>query len=167
MRGRGRLVKKFILVGLLSWTAVQAQTVWFTVMGEPANAALNTVQVDPVPIDVKDSVRTMRVRVSRSLDRTSWDGVPYRSYESIVQFDCVKNSARYLSITYFARPLGRPFFGDGGLCHRRAAPDAVPRRAAQSHAAHRQRGLRPRTLARRHSHSHARPTAMPAATSLG
>jgi len=101
----GPLVAKFVLVGLLSWTAVQAQTVWFTVAGDPANAALNTVQVDPVPVDVKDGVRTMRVRVSRSLPRTSWDGVPYRSYESLVVFDCAKDSARYLSITYFTQPL--------------------------------------------------------------
>jgi len=97
-------VAKLVLVLLLVWPAARAQTLWFTVMGDPGNASLNTIQVDPVPIEAKDGLRTMRVRVSRSLPRASWDGVPYRSYESMVVFDCARNSARYLSITYFDRP---------------------------------------------------------------
>jgi hypothetical protein len=61
------------------------------------------VQVDPVDHD-RDP-RTLRVRVNRALARTSWDGVPYRSYTSNVAFDCESGKARYLRITYHTRPL--------------------------------------------------------------
>ena len=95
---------------LLAWPVAQAQTVWFTVVGEPANPAVNTVQVDPTPVDSTDTTRTMRVRVNRSEVRTSWDGVPYRSYESDVLFDCRANTARYLAIRYHLEPVwqGQP-----------------------------------------------------------
>jgi hypothetical protein len=46
----------------------------------------------------------LKVRVSRSADRTSWDGVPYRSYESTVLFDCVNRTARSTRITYYTQP---------------------------------------------------------------
>jgi hypothetical protein len=45
----------------------------------------------------------MKIRVSRSKPRTSWDGVPYRSYISTVQFDCANKSARYLSLDFYLR----------------------------------------------------------------
>ncbi|MDB5849983.1 MAG: hypothetical protein JWP29_3735 [Rhodoferax sp.] len=93
----------------MAGTAAQAQSpapvapsTWFTVMGDPYDTTVNTVQVDPVDYD-GDS-RTMRVRVSRSTLRTSWDGVPYRSYTSNVAFDCDRNKARYLSLSYYAQP---------------------------------------------------------------
>lgn len=87
-----------------------AQTVWFTVTGNPDDATLNTVQVDPKPEDGVDGLKTMRLRVNRSAQRTSWDGTPYRSYEARVLFDCPRKSARYLTITYYDSPLwqGRP-----------------------------------------------------------
>ncbi|MDB5894863.1 MAG: hypothetical protein JWQ88_2394 [Rhodoferax sp.] len=93
-----------------SGAAVQAQSpmpanaasnTWFTVLGDPDNASVNTVQVDPVDRD--NDPRTMRVRVSRSEARSSWDGVPYRSYTSNVFFDCERGSARYLNVTYYAQ----------------------------------------------------------------
>lgn len=102
------LQTKWMLTALLCCflNAAQAQTpvpvtpaMWFTVMGDPDDASVNTVQVDP--LDHEGMARTKRVRVSRSTPRTSWDGVPYRSYVSIVSFDCEKNKARYLKITYY------------------------------------------------------------------
>jgi len=83
---------------------------WFTITGDPASPALDTVEVDPVPVEVRENLRTMRVRVNRATQRTSWDGTPYRSYVSEVLFDCGRNTARYLSITFHARPLwqGQP-----------------------------------------------------------
>ena len=77
-------------------------TTWFTVMGDPQDASVNTVQVDPVDHDA--DLRTLRVRVSRSTQRTSWDGVPYRSYTAQVAFECEKNKARYLVLTYYPQP---------------------------------------------------------------
>ena len=77
---------------------------WFTVMGDPADATVDTVEVDPVPLIAHQDLRTMRVRVHRAVQRTNWDGVPYRSYESQVLFDCTHRSARYVSITYYMQP---------------------------------------------------------------
>lgn len=98
-----------VVVMLLVWgcavvQAQQAEPTWLTVAGEPENPAADTVQVDPGSIEADEDQRTMRVRVSRSTLRTSWDGVPYRSYESSVRIDCRDHSARYLSITFYPLP---------------------------------------------------------------
>lgn len=82
-----------------------AQTTWFTISGDPDAAQANTIQVDPVSVERGEGLRTMKVRVNRSTLRTSWDGVPYRSYESEVLFDCRARTARYASITFFTHPL--------------------------------------------------------------
>lgn len=101
-----------LLTALLTGAVAQAQSpvpsstsraTWFTVMGDPEDPTVNTVQVDPVDHD--GNPRTMRVRVSRSTLRTSWDGIPYRSYTSNVSFECDKNKARYLSLSYHSQPL--------------------------------------------------------------
>jgi hypothetical protein len=82
-----------------------AQDAWLTLLGDPSQANTNTIQVEPAAIESKGSIRVLKVRVSRALPRTSWDGVPYQSYESFVVFDCEKRTARYRSIDYFAQPL--------------------------------------------------------------
>ncbi len=82
----------------------QAQSSWFTVIGDDRDGALDTIQVDPESMTSGD-IRTLRVRVNRAAMRTSWDKIPYRSYQSLVRFDCVNRSARYIAITYFMAPL--------------------------------------------------------------
>jgi hypothetical protein len=82
-------------------TPAGQSSTWFTVLGNPEDASVDTVQVDPVDYD--NDPRTMRVRVSRSAQRNSWDGVPYRSYTSSVLFDCDRGTARYLNITYYTQ----------------------------------------------------------------
>lgn len=89
----------------LAAAAAQAQTAWFTVTGNPDDASVNTVQVDPVAIKTAGDFKTMNVRVSRSEPRTNWDGVPYRSYESRVVFDCRAGKASYLHASYYLEPL--------------------------------------------------------------
>lgn len=83
-----------------------AQTSWLTVVGDESNAGAETVQVNPVPIamDAAD-ISTKLVRVNRSEQRTSWDGIPYRSYTAKVRFDCKILTAQYLSIEFHAQPL--------------------------------------------------------------
>ena len=98
--------KNMLFWGLLGGASVlHAQAAWFTVLGDPQDPALNTIEVDPVPVSVQGETRTMKIRVSRSLPRTSWDGVPYRSYTSTVQFDCANKTARYLSLDFYKEPL--------------------------------------------------------------
>lgn len=99
-------VKKFFVVCcLLLAGSVWAQVNWFTVLGDAANAAVDTIEVDPSPLSVTVEAQTMRVRVSRSKLRKSWEGVPYRSYESEVVFDCSNKKARYSTIVFYMQPL--------------------------------------------------------------
>lgn len=105
------MTKTILLWSLLgSASALHAQSAWFTVLGDPQEPGINTIEVDPVPVSVEGEMRVMKVRVSRSAERTSWDGVPYRSYTSTVQFDCADKSARYLSLDFYKEPLwkGKP-----------------------------------------------------------
>lgn len=105
MEGAGGVVSaKFMACLLACSAAASAQTPWLTITGAPENSSVNTVQVDPVPVDRVEGLMTMRVRVSRSAQRISWDGVAYRSYESNVLFDCRENTARYLSIAFYLQP---------------------------------------------------------------
>lgn len=108
-------LRKYVFLASLLWCGMdgaQAQSpapvasnIWFTVMGDADDPDVNTVQVDPVGIEGK--TRTKHVRVSRSTLRTSWDGVPYRSYTSVVVFDCEKHKARYMQLTYYDQPRWR------------------------------------------------------------
>ncbi|OOG39454.1 surface-adhesin E family protein [Polaromonas sp. A23] len=95
----------FTLLCIFCCTLASAQANWFTVLGDRNDPAVNTIEVDPVPIAVGGSLRTMRVRVSRSLDRISWDGVPYRSYVSEVVVDCASRTARYSALNFYRQPL--------------------------------------------------------------
>lgn len=105
---RGWLTGMVVALGSVA-SVVHAQTEWFTVAGNAADPAANTVQVDPVAVsvegDAKPLSRTMNVRVNRSTDRVNWDNVSYRSYESQVVFDCQARRAAYVQARYYAQPL--------------------------------------------------------------
>lgn len=110
------------LLLMVTLSTADAQTPWLTVMGDPSNAETDTIQVDPMPVSVSGNHRTLRVRVSRSSQRTNWDGIPYRSYESTVLFDCANNTARYLEIRFYLQP------GWTGDVHRHVTyPESMPR----------------------------------------
>ena len=80
---------------------------WFTVAGDSRNPAVDTVDVDPVVVSATGEYKTMNVRVSRAGQRINWDGVPYRSYESQVVFDCRAHIGEYIVVTYYMEPLWR------------------------------------------------------------
>ena len=101
----------FAWLGLVGASAT-AEANWFTVTGNPDDPAVNTVQVDPVAIHVAGERRTMNVRVSRSQDRANWEGVPYRSYDARVVFDCRARKADYHFARFYMAPLWR------GAAHR-------------------------------------------------
>ncbi len=96
--------KLFILFCLWCGSCLHAQTLWFNIMGDPANETVNTIEVDPTPVSISGETRIMRVRVSRSADRVNWEGVSYRSYVSEVLFDCSNNKASYVSINFYHQP---------------------------------------------------------------
>lgn len=101
---------RLLLFVLFALPGAWAEEAWLTVMGDPTNAMVDTIEVDPIPVSVSGDLRTMRVRVNRLSERNNWDGIPYRSYESTVLFDCASNTARYLEIRFFMQPLwlGQP-----------------------------------------------------------
>ena len=110
------------LACMLACAQGRGQTHWLTVMGDPHDASVNTVEVDPRPVSANENLRTLKVRVSRAAHRASREGVPYRSFESQVVFDCANMTARYTSITYYMLPLWQ------GPAHKTSAfPDSQPR----------------------------------------
>lgn len=115
-------LKKIVLVFWL-WGAscVQAENVWFNIIGSASDPTVDTVEVDPTAVSLSKTRRVMRVRVSRAADRVSWDGVPYRSYYSHVLFDCLDNTARYLSIKFYRAP------GWQGVSHQTSVYTEPPR----------------------------------------
>ena len=46
----------------------------------------------------------MKVRVSRSAQRVSRDGVAFRSFEAEVVFDCARDGARFISADFYSLP---------------------------------------------------------------
>ena len=98
-----------ILCCLLGWSCVQGQglgqNAWLTVIGDPADPAVNTIEVNPVAVATQGQLRTMQLRVSRSAQRMSQDGVAFRSFEAEVVFDCARDGARFISADFYMLPL--------------------------------------------------------------
>lgn len=99
--------KWLVFLGIVGCCHAHAQTAprWFTVTGNPADAMVDTVQVDPVATRVEGHLKTMSVRVSRAQQRLNWEKLPYRSYESTVVFNCRARKADYVLATFYAQAL--------------------------------------------------------------
>lgn len=105
--GKGVSMGRWVVL-LLGAMCAQTQAKnadWFTVTGNPRDPTVNTVEVDPVAIGAAGGRKTMNVRVSRSEQRNNWEGVPYRSYESQVVFNCRAGTGQYLVATFYMAPL--------------------------------------------------------------
>lgn len=92
------------LACLAGGNVLAADPLWLTISGDQADSHLNTVEVNPVPLEVQGDLRTMSIRVSRSSQRSSWEGIPYRSYYAMVTIDCKLEKAYYLSLDYYLQP---------------------------------------------------------------
>jgi hypothetical protein len=95
----------FFTLAFFAGHVALAQSPWLAIVGDVSDPAADTVQVDPVTFNRAGALRTVRVRVSRSLERKSWDGAVYRSYVSDVLIDCVAGTGRYVSIEFFDQPV--------------------------------------------------------------
>lgn len=78
---------------------------WLTIVGDAVRTDIDTIQVDVKPVAIKANIRLMNLRLSRAKERINGDGIPFRSFEAIVEFDCLNNTARYTRTQFFARPL--------------------------------------------------------------
>ena len=88
----------------LSCHALAAQAGWFTVAGVAGDDRGDYVQVDPVSLRFDDARRWLDVRVSRAAERTSTEGVKFRSFEGVAEVDCGASTARYVSASFYAEP---------------------------------------------------------------
>lgn len=93
------LIFVFLLCG-----AVSAQAEWFTVAGVAGDDQADYVQVDPATLRSEGDRRWLDVRVSRTAERTSTEGIRFRSFEGVAEVDCQAWSARYVSATFHAAP---------------------------------------------------------------
>lgn len=96
------------LIALLASAGVRAE--WLTLTGSPGDAASSYVQVDPTTVQVNGSHRIVNLRLSLAQERTTKDGLRFRSFNARVNVDCEARNARYVSATYFGHPdfVGEP-----------------------------------------------------------
>lgn len=87
--------------------AQAAPTPWLTVAGDPVDPRADTIQMNPLFIMKDGPRRIMEVRVSRSQPRTSTDGIRFRSFHGLIEFDCDARVARFVSSQFFHAPLWR------------------------------------------------------------
>ena len=100
--------RRKIIVLLLSCVCLsaRAQSEWLTVSAaDSSNIDTDIVEVDADSVAGKSGLRSMDIRVSRAKLRTSWDGVPYRSYTATVLIDCIAKTGRYVSLDFYRLPL--------------------------------------------------------------
>lgn len=100
-------MKQFaVALGILVSGACMAQAGdWLTIMGDRTDPALDTIEVNATPVSMTEEQRVMRIRVSRSVPRTNWDGIPFRSYIATVEFDCANKVGNFQQISYYAQPV--------------------------------------------------------------
>lgn len=82
-----------------------ADPVWLTIIGDPANASSETVQVDATSAVAFESARVVSIRANRAQNRPGRDGHDFRSYVSSVLIDCAAGTARHRAQTFYAEPL--------------------------------------------------------------
>ena len=103
--GLMKMISRTLLVLVGVMVASGANATWFTLTGDPAMADEDTVEVEVNTLNTVEQSRTLLIRVNRETDRTSWDGVAYRSYTAQIVFECSVPAAYYQSITFFKQPL--------------------------------------------------------------
>lgn len=102
-------MKRLPLLCLVLLASAGARAEWLTLTGSPGDAASSYVQVDPTTVEVDGSHRVVNLRLSLAQERTTKDGVRFRSFRARVNVDCEARNARYVSATYFGHS---DFVGD-------------------------------------------------------
>jgi hypothetical protein len=93
------------MLALFAAASAHGEAQWFTIEGEVRQPGADVFEVDTRSLSRDGDQRSMALRVSRGASRTSWDGVPYRSYTSEVVFDCALQTARYKWLAFYLLPL--------------------------------------------------------------
>jgi hypothetical protein len=103
---------KHLVIAACTWfgllgvsTAVLADPVWLTILGNPLDPMSDAVQVDVTSAVAFETARVVTLRANRAKDRMARDGKPFRSYVSSVLIDCDTDSARHRVQDLYAGPL--------------------------------------------------------------
>lgn len=88
-------------------SALAAESMWLTVVGDSGDAAVDTVEVDATSAVAFESMRLVKLRVNRAKPRTGFDGQPYRSYYSTAVVDCTELKAWHRTLSLFEQPMWR------------------------------------------------------------
>lgn len=102
-------MKRLSLLCFVLFASAGASAEWLTLTGSPGEPASSYVQVDPTTVQVDGAHRTVNLRLSLAQERTTKDGIRFRSFNARVDVDCEARNARYVSATYFGHP---DFVGD-------------------------------------------------------
>lgn len=87
--------------------AAAAEPTWLTVVGDPADAFVDTVEVDATSAVAFEAMRMVKLRVNRAKTRMGFDGQPFHSYYSTAIVDCTESKAWHRSVALFDNPLWR------------------------------------------------------------
>ncbi len=103
------MLKRFAIAVLIALTGscavASTDVVLFTILGNPADPNADTILIDPTPVEVKGPFRWMTLHMNRARQRVSTDGISFRSFTSIVEFNCDKGTARFAKTQFYNDPL--------------------------------------------------------------
>lgn len=105
MHRQQKIMVRAGLLALFAAASAHGQSQWFTIEGDVKQPAADVIQVHIRSLAHGGEQRSMALRVSRATRRSSWDGVPYRSYTANVIFDCAEKTARYKSLDFYLLPV--------------------------------------------------------------
>lgn len=96
---------------LFHLNSAQAEDNWLTLVGDPKDPTADYIQLNPTGFLREKNIRTVPVRVSRVLARTSKEGIIFRSFEGLAAVDCKSRSARILQASFYSESNfeGTPF----------------------------------------------------------
>ena len=95
-----------IVLACSSPLVLPAQTAnsWLTIVGSQDDPAVDTILIDPTTVAPQGNLRFMSIRLNRAGKRNSTDGISFRSFESEVEFDCARRSARFTKTQFYDGP---------------------------------------------------------------
>lgn len=98
-------MKRLILAVACIASNAGADRPWLTIVGDATDPNTDTIEMNPIAVSRDGPLRVMEIRVNRSAERTSGDGVKFRSFRGEVEFDCSRPSARFVRSQFYAEPL--------------------------------------------------------------
>lgn len=99
-----RVAAPCVAVACIITGAAMAQVNWLTTAGIAGDATSDYVQLDPTRLAKESGLVTIPLRVSRSHERTSQDGIKFRSFVGVAGVDCKEMTARFLRASFYTKP---------------------------------------------------------------